>query len=150
MKTTTFIATFIISCGTVLGQLNENAASTIIKQINTITSDYTETLVIPTNRKDGVIVLSMKGLQTEKVRKFWIFIASSAIGKYMNDHPELSINEILFTDILDMKARPARYSVLDISVAKLVQKKIHAGEMELEDGMEKVWTSLVKKTKEIK
>ena len=127
--------------------MSESAASAITKQINTLTSDYTETLVTPTNGKKAVIVVSMKALQTDRVKKLWIFIASSTIGKYMNDHPELSIKEIWFSDVLEMKGRPASYSVLDISVSKLVQKKIHGGEMKIQEGIEKVWTSLVLKTK---
>ncbi len=150
MKVIAYLSALLLTCNSVSGQLSEKAASTIIEQVNTLTSDYTETLVTPTDGKDGVIVLSMKALQTDKVRKLWTFIAAAAIGKYFNDNPKLSVKEIWFSDIQDMKASPARYSVLDVSIARTVQSKIHAGEMEPEDGMNKVWTSLVQKTKELK
>lgn len=150
MKAIAYLSALILSCNSVSGQLSEKAASTIIDQVNTLTSDYTETIVAPTDGKEGVIVVSMKALQTDKVRKLWTFIAATMIGKYYNDNPKLSVKEIWFSDIQDMKASPVRYSVLDVSTARTVQSKIYAGEMELEDGINKVWTSLVQKTKELK
>ena len=150
MKIILYVCALLCSSGSVFAQISERAASTVAGQINAIMSDYTDTLVIPTNRTDGVIVISQKALQAEKVTKIWTFIAASAIGKYFNDHPELSVKEIWFADITDMKARPVRYSVLQLSVAKYVQSKVYAGAMDIEDGQAKVWDSLVRQTKEIK
>jgi uncharacterized membrane protein len=150
MKTIACIAALVVSSSSAFSQMSENAASKIIKQINTLTSDYTETLVTPTNGKEAVLVVSMKALQTEKTRKFWTFVVAAAIGKYFNDNPDLSVKEIRLSDIQEMKERPVKYAVLEVSIAKEVQSKIHAGEMEFQDGMDKIWRSLVRKTQEIK
>jgi hypothetical protein len=149
MKTLGIAFAILVSSSTLYGQMSEKAASTIIKQVNALTSDYTETLITPTEGKDAVIVVSMKALQTEKIRKLWTLMAAAAIGKYYNDNPELTVKEIWISDIKDMKERPARYAILEVATAKSVQGKIHSGEMELQDGMDKIWTSLVHKTKEI-
>ena len=149
MKCVLYIGALIFSSGSALGQISEQAASTIARQINAVMSDYTDTLVIPTDKTDGVIVLSQKALATEKVAKLWTFIAAAAVGKYFNDHHDLSVKEIWFADVTDMKARPVRYSVLNLSIARSVQAQVYAGDIDIEAGEAKVWSSLVRHTKEI-
>lgn len=72
-------------------QLSAEAAGKISQQINAITSDYTDTLLTPTDSKEGVIVVSMKVLASEKVAKLWHFVAACAVGKYYNDNAGASV-----------------------------------------------------------
>jgi hypothetical protein len=137
MNTIVIVCVLLFS-GSAFGQLSQQVASPVTQQINALMSDYTDTLVTPTNGTDGVIVSSMKSLQSEKVAKLWTFIAASAIGKCFNDHREVTVREIWFADITGMKARPARYSVLPPSDAKYVQAQVYVGAMSIEDGQAKV------------
>lgn len=146
MKTLILFGLFFLT-GPIFGQFSEEAASNATRQVNALMSDYTDTLITPTIHSDGVIVVSMKALQSEKIAKLWTFIAASAVGKYFNDHPDLSMKEIWFSDVTDLKAKPMRYAVLQVNVAKRVQAQVYAGTMELEDAQTKLWSSLVRKTK---
>lgn len=65
----------------------------------------------------------MKALQSEKVAKLWTFIAAAGLGKYFIDHPKQTVREMWFSDVADMKARPARYAVLQLSVAKVHERE---------------------------
>jgi hypothetical protein len=107
-------------------------------------------MVTPTLRTDGVIIISMKALQSEKVRKLWTLIAASAVGKYLNDNPKLALTEILFADVTDMKARPVRYLALPTGVAKSVQSRVYNGDLTLDDAQEIIQEKLVRRTQEIK
>jgi len=134
-------------CSPALGQLSQDAASNITRQVDAVMADYTDTLVTPTIHTDGVIVVSMKSLQSEKVTKLWTFIAAAALGKYFNDHPNLGMKEIWFSDITNLKSKPIQYFVLPMDVAMRVQVQVHDGKMDLNEGQAKVWSSLVRKTR---
>ncbi|MCX6950870.1 MAG: hypothetical protein NTV51_01590 [Verrucomicrobia bacterium] len=148
MKRLLFVSGLLL-CTSALGQLSQAAASAATQQINAIMKDYTDTLVTPASGSDGVVVVSLKVLQSEKVAKLWTFIAATAVGKYFNDHPKFSVKEVWFSDAADLKARPARYAVLQLELAKRVQAQVYAGTMTLEEGQTKVWSSLVRKTKDV-
>lgn len=126
-------------------QLSTEAAAKIGQQINAITSDYTDTLVTPTNGKEGVIVVSMKVLASEKVAKLWHFVAACAVGKYFNDNASASVEEIWFADPTDLADKPPRYAVLKLPVAKAVQSQLYSGSMDVEAGQAKIWGSLERK-----
>lgn len=149
MKRILLICFVIFGVSSAIGQVSISAAEKMTRQINAIMSDYTDTMVTPTNKPDAVIIVSMKALQTEKVARMWWLISAAAVGKHLNDNPSLSLNEIWFSDINDMKARPARVSVLPASVAKTVQSKMYNDAMEPKEAMDLIQKSLVKRTQKI-
>ena len=103
-------------------------------------------LVTPTNGKEGVIVVSMKVLASEKVSKLWHFVAACAVGKYYNDNAGAVVEEIWFADPTDLAAKPPRYAVLKLLVAKAVQSQLYNGSMDVEAGQAKIWNSLERKS----
>ena len=124
-----------------------DAADWIGAKINVLMKDYTDTAVLPAN--DGIIIFSKKKLQSEEVKKLWVFIAAGAAGKYFNDHP-CSTNYVLyFSDVGDMKARPIRTLALNLSVAKSVQSRIYNEKLGLKEGISEIWNSLEPKTMEM-
>ena len=126
----------------VMAQVSTEDAEKMHGQINSLLSQYTDTLVLPTEGKEAVIICSTKVLATDQIKKLWSFLSACAVGNLLNDNPNVSIAEIWLTDRADMAQNPPRYSVVSTSIAKEVQAKVHAEEMTLEDGIEKIWASL--------
>ena len=149
MKIRLLIISSLFLVGPVFGQVSTSAASTMSRQIDAILSAYTDTLVTPTNGTDAVIIVSMKALQSDKVANLWFLISACTAGKYFNDHPSLSLNEIWFSDINGMRARPARYSVLPVRVAKSVQSRMVDGTLDLDEATTIIRNALVSKTQAI-
>ena len=121
-----------------------DAANSISVAVNVLMKDHTDTSVFPAN--DGILIYSQKKLQTEQVKKLWVFIAAGAAGKYFNDHPTSTNYVLYFSDVGDMKARPIRAQSLSLSVAKRVQSKLYNNQMSLKDGIDEIWNSLESKT----
>lgn len=146
MKVWPLLAVLLVVATRSHAQLPTDDAAKISQQINAITSDYTDTLVTPTDGKEGVIVVSMKVLASEKVAKLWHFVAACAVGKYYNDNGNASVEEIWFADPTDLAAKPPRYAVLKLPVAKAVQSQLYNGTMDVEVGQSKIWSSLERKS----
>ena len=110
-------------------------------------SDHTDTIVVPTDGNEAVIVASTKILSNKQVLDLWMFVSGCAVGKYLNDNPSVRINEIWFADVAGMKSKPMTYYSLPTDVAKSVQARINRGEIKLEDGMRILSQKLSKNTK---
>jgi len=127
-------------------QVSESAAADISQKINALTGEFTDTLVLPTNGQDAVIVVSTKILPTETIAKRWHLVAAMGVGNYFNDNPGASVGEIWFSDRSAMAANPPRYRVLPLTIAKTLQAQFAANEIEnLADGEAKVWDNLTSK-----
>jgi hypothetical protein len=128
-------------------QITTPASNTISKQINAMVSDHTDTIVVPTDGSDAVIVASTNILSNKQVLDLWMFVSGCAIGKHLNDNPELRMKEIWFADVSGMNSKPMTYYSLPSDIAKSVQARIHRGEIELKDGMGTISQSISKNTK---
>lgn len=146
MRLLTIILIMVCSSSSSFGQQSVplDAANYVSVAINVLMKDHTDTAVIPAN--DGILIFSKKKLQTEEVKKLWVFLAASAAGKYFNDHPTSTNYVLYFSDVGDMKARPIRTQALSLSVAKRVQSKLYNNQMSLKDGIDEIWNSLESKT----
>ena len=109
-------------------------------------SDHTDTMVIPTDGNEAVIVVSTKILSNKQILDLWTFVSGCAIGKHLNDNPSLGVREIWFTDVAGMKSKPITYYSLPTDIAKSVQSRIHGGQLELKDGMNIISQKLSRKT----
>ena len=147
-------------------QLSTEAAGTLTKQINEMNtlmmqsrpSDYVDTLVLPTNDKDAVLVCSigasqgnlqnvdeadrLKVLASVKVSKQWYLTAACAVVQYYKENAGVSVKEITFADVNDLKQKPIRYAVLPLEVAKHVQAEMVNERMSSDTGMSKIFNAL--------
>jgi len=146
MKSLAVITLLMLSQLSLRAQISASAAETISAQINTLASDHTDTMVVPTDGNEAVIVASTKVLSNKQILDLWIFVSGCAIGKYLNDNPSLRVKEIWFADVAGMKSKPMSYYSLPTDVAKSVQSRIHGGQLELKDGMNILAQKLSRKT----
>jgi hypothetical protein len=142
MKTLPCIALLLVAASHLQAQVSDAAAADIANKINLLTGEFTDSLVLPTNGQDAVIVVSTKILPTETIAKRWHLVAAMSVGNYFNDNPSVSVQEIWFTDRSAMAENPPRYRVLPLSFAKNLQARFAANEMDLADGEAKVWNNL--------
>jgi hypothetical protein len=139
----TIIALIFATASHLQGQVSEAAAADIAHKINVLTSEFTDTLVLPTDGQEAVIVASTKILPTSTIAKRWHLVAACAVGKYFNDNPDAYVREIWFTDRSAMAESPPRYRVLPVFIAKTVQRQFEADEIEnVGDGEAKIWNNL--------
>jgi hypothetical protein len=136
-------------------ELSKEDADKISQQINALMSDYTDTFVAASeggNNAFGapagkaVVVVSLKVLDSIKVAKLWHFAAACTIAKHYNDTADAPVEEVWFTDPVDLAASPPRFAVLKFSVAKAVQSKLDNGSAEMEEEQAQVWDSLERKS----
>jgi hypothetical protein len=143
MKTLPWIALLLVAASHLQAQVSEAAAADMARKINLLTSEFTDTLVLPTDGQDAVIVVSTKILPAEKIAKRWHMVAACVVGQYFNDNTNAYVRQIWFTDRSAMAETPPRYRVLPAFIAKSVQRQFKANEIDdVSTGEAKIWDNL--------
>jgi hypothetical protein len=98
--------------------------------------DYTTTKCFPGSGEKrsaiGLILIADKPIfSVEPSKKAWLLVAIAAVGKFMNDHPNIEIEKIFLSDANLMKTRKG-FSFRAI-FAKVLQKKVYDDQFDLEE-----------------
>jgi hypothetical protein len=99
------------------------------------TADYTLTKCIP-HLADGprsidfILVSEKPVFSHEDAKKAWLLVAVSAVGKVMNDHPDMTIENVIVSDANLMKMRKSYR--LPGGLCKDLQRKLYYGEVTLD------------------
>jgi hypothetical protein len=124
-------------------QVSVAAAESMAHKLNLLTDEFTDSIVLPTDSPDAVIVASLKILPTVEIAKRWHMVAACVVGQYFNENPGLSVKEIWFSDRSAMSENPARYRVLPLSVATKLQAQFKANQIDdIAEGESRIWNNL--------
>lgn len=119
------------------------AAESMAHKLNVLTGEFTDSIVLPTDFPDAVIVASLKILPTLEIAKRWHMVAACVVGQYFNENPNLSVKEIWFSDRSAMSESPPRYRVLPLSVATTLQAQFNANQVgNIAEGESRIWNKL--------
>jgi hypothetical protein len=128
----------LVTCAN--AQVSMSQASIMKRQIDTMCSDFTDTMVIPTAQPDALLLVSMKVLQTTQSRNVWTLIGAASAAK-----ANINVKEIWFSDVASMRGTEPYALVLSMGVAKSVQERLHSGAINLEQGFSEIQRNLTKK-----
>lgn len=119
------------------------AAESMAHKINVLTGEFTESIVLPTDFPDAVIVASLKILPTLEIAKRWHMVAACVVGQHFNENPGVSVKEIWFSDRSAMSENPPRYRVLPLTVATTLQAQFKADQIgDISEGESRIWNNL--------
>lgn len=106
--------------------------------------DYTTTKCIPSRaeKKDVVsfILISEKPVfSSEDAKKAWLLVVVGAVGKVMNDRPNIEGDEVIVSDV--NLTRQYRYYSFPVNLAKNLQGQLYRNEISLD----RCYTDLTRK-----